>query len=233
VMHLPDGVLEALLDDELDQAAATEANSHLARCTECRSRLDALRADEQLLSRSLQSLDHPAPAIAASAVISRARRSRRPLRWAAAIALLLLGAGALYARPGSPLRHWIEVLVGGRENQADGRTKRSAGIALEPGARFRIIFTAPQSPSVVTITLTDGATINARRIDGTARFTAEMDALLIEPRDAPGDFAIDLPRAAPWVEVLAGSNRILLKDGQRITTATRPDSLGRYILRLH
>ncbi|HXO86518.1 MAG TPA: hypothetical protein VN803_13440, partial [Gemmatimonadales bacterium] len=154
--------------------------------------------------------------------------------WAAAIALLLLGAGALYAIPGSPLRRWIAALGGGQPKQGPAPTGPSAGIAVEPGARFRIVFSS-RAAGQVTIVVTDGVAIEARRLDdgSTARFTAELDALLIDPGTSPGDFAIDIPRAAPWVEVLIAGRRIFLKDGLQIVTDARPDSLGRYVLSFH
>jgi len=230
-MHPDEGVLQALLDGELDAVTVAEARNHIAVCAECRTRLDALRADEELVNRTLGSLDRPAAPIAAAVVAARARRSGPAFRWAAAIILFLLGAGALYALPRSPLRHWIATLGGGRPRQGPVPT-RPSGIAIEPGAHFSIVFTAPRASSKVTITLTDAATIEARRLDGTARFTAEIDGLSIEPGSADDDFAIDLPRGAPWVEVLVGDRRIFLKDGAQISTAARPDSLGRYILSL-
>jgi anti-sigma factor RsiW len=235
-MHPDDGVLQALLDDELNGRAAMAARDHLASCIDCRSRLDALRADDALVTASLPALDHsPVSTISASAIVARGGRARTPVRWAAVVALLLLAAGAAYALPGSPLRHWIAGLVQGRPKQ-----RSAAGIAIEPGTRFRIVFTPPPAHSSVTIALTAGSMIEARRIAGTARFTAGLDELVIEPGAAPGgggkaggDFAIDLPRTAPWVEVVVGDRRIFLKDGGQISTAARPDSLGRYILPLY
>src|SRR5262245_42446028 len=207
-MHPEDGVLQALLDGELDAAGVADARAHLTGCAECRSRFDALRADELLISQSLAALDHAAPAIPATAVIARARSTRSALRWAAAIALLRFGAGALYAVPGSPLRHWIAALAGGGERPKQGPAPAgpSAGIALDPGARFRVVFSS-RAAGRVTIALTDGAMIDARRLAGTARFTAEMDGLRIEPGTDSGEFAIDIPRTAPWVEVLVNDRR--------------------------
>jgi hypothetical protein len=233
-MHPDEGALQALLDGELDAVAAAGARAHVAGCAECRSRLDALRSDDALVTQSFAALDHAAPAIPVNAVIARARSSRPSLRWAAAIALFLFGAGALYAVPGSPLRRWIAALEGGQPQQGPAPTGPSAGIAIEPEARFRIVFSS-RPAGQVTIALTDGLTIDARRLDGggTARFTAELDALLIEPGTGPGDFAIDIPRAAPWVEVLSGGRRVFLKNGLQIVTDARPDSLGRYVLSFH
>jgi anti-sigma factor RsiW len=231
-MHPEDGALQTLLDGELDTVAAGAARAHLTGCAECRSRLDALRADDVLVGESLAALDRALPMIPAVTVIARARRARSSLRWAAAIALFLFGAGALYAIPGSPLRHWIATLVRQARPQ-QGPVGPSAGIALEPGPRFQIVF-ASQTASRVTIALTDEKTIAARHVDGagTARFTAGIDGLQIDPGTAPGDFAVDIPRAAPWVEVLVGSRRIFLKDGPQIMTDTKPDSLGHYVLPL-
>jgi anti-sigma factor RsiW len=236
-MHRDDGVLQALLDGELDAVAAAEARAHAAECSECRTRLDSLRSDDTLVSHSLAALDDAVPVIPSNTVIARAGRSRALLRWAAAIALLLLGAGGLYAVPGSPLRRWIAALGGEHPQQRAAPTGPSAGIAIEPpggaGAHFRIVVAPAPVASNVTITLTDGVTIDARRSEGTARFTAELDGLLIEPGAGPGDFAIDIPRTAGWVEVLVGRRRVFLKDGRQIVTEARRDSLGRYVFSFH
>jgi putative zinc finger protein len=233
-MHRDDGVLQALLDGELDSKSAADARQHLDGCAACRARLEELRQDEQLVNRALPSLDHT-PANVPVETITRAARPhmrRVLLRWAAAIALMVIGAGALYAVPGSPVRRWVDRLVRG----TPGTTPLPgtlAGVALTPGDRFRIVFAPPRSDTVsVTITLTSDSMIDVRRTDGEGRFVAEIDGLRIETDGEPAHFTMALPRAAPWIEVSVGMRRMFLKDGSRITADARPDSLGRYILTL-
>ena len=229
-MHLDEGALQALIDGELDAAAVTAVRQHLDACGDCRTRFEELRQDEELLRRVLPALDQPRNAISAGQLMSRARTERRlyRLRWAAVIAFLVIGAGALYAVPGSPLRRWIDRLAGRR-----AAVEAPAGVALPPGARFHITFAAtPASAGRVTIRLTDDSIIDARSLNAPARFVAEIDGLRIEPLGPGTEFAIGIPRAAPWVDVVAGGRRILLKDAARIVTDAAPDSLGRYVLTL-
>jgi anti-sigma factor RsiW len=220
-MHVEEGRLQALLDGELDEVSAADARRHIDGCAECRGQLEELRRDEQLLASVLPSIDHPVPRM-------RAPR-RRPLRWAAAIALFLLAAGTAYAIPGSPVRRFVDRLVGRPVGEEAPRSPEVAGVALPYGQRFSIMFSAPRAPGVLTITLTDGATIDARRRGGAATFTAEIDRLRIETASAPTDFEIAIPRDAPWVEILVGPRRIFLKDGSRVITEARADAEGRYI----
>src|SRR5262249_46705624 len=241
-MHLEEGVLQAVLDGELDTAPRAGAERHVETCAECRALLAAVRQDELLLSRVLPSLDHTPARISVEQIIARAGRGqvrRQLVRWAAAVALVVLGAGALYAIPGSPLRRLVDRLVGKRrqppaaESVSASGAGVGAGVALAPGARFRIVFVAPGTAGV-TIRLTDDSMVDVRRIGGgTARYVAEIDGLRIETTGGLADFAIAIPRTAPWVEIVGGDRRAFLKDGARVVADTRPDSLGRYVVTLH
>jgi len=241
-MHPEDGVLQALLDGELDPTAASEARQLIESCLECRARFDALGRDDALLRQVLPALDRPLTRIPVTQIIARARRDRGEgglrhfMRWAAVITLIVIGAGALYAVPGSPLRHWVDQLLGKQApirepGVASGAT---TGIAMPFGAHFQIVVVSPKGGGTrsgsLTINLTDDSSVAVRRVDGLAHFVAEIDGMRVEATDMPADFAIGIPRLAPWVEVIADERRVFLKDGSRIITDTRPDSLGRYVL---
>lgn len=216
-MHADEGLLQALLDGEVDQAAAAEVRRHIDECTQCRGLLEELRGDDQWLEGVLQSIDHPVPQVPAKTIATRARRSRRPLRWAAAIGLLLLAAGTAYALPGSPVRRWIDQLVASRGAKSTEPIPDVAGVALPPGQHFSIVFADPHSAGSVTITLTDDSTISARRRGGAATFAAEIDRLRIITGSAPTDFEIAIPRRARWVEVVVDGRRVFLKEGPNVT----------------
>jgi len=218
-MHVDEGLLQALLDGEVDQAAAAEARRHIDACPQCRGLLEELRGDDRWLEGVLQSIDHPVPQVPVAAIATRARRSRRPLRWAAAVALLLLAAGTAYALPGSPVRRWIDQLVGSRGAKSTEPTPELAGVALPPGGgqHFSIVFADPHAAGSITITFTDDSTISVRRRGGAATFAAEIDRLRIVTGSAPTDFEIAIPRQARWVEVVVGDRRVFLKDGPRVT----------------
>ena len=216
-MHVDEGLLQALLDGEVDQTAAAEARRHIDECSQCRGLLAELRGEDQWLEGVLRSIDHPVPRVPVETIATRARRSRRPLRWAAAIGLLLLAAGTAYALPGSPVRRWIDQLLGPEDAKSTESTPDVAGVALPPGQHFSIVFADPPPAGSVTITLTDDSTISARRHGGAATFAAEIDRLRIITGSAPTDFEIAIPRQAPWVEVVVGGRRVFLKEGPNVT----------------
>ncbi|HKA60703.1 MAG TPA: hypothetical protein VKD28_18950 [Gemmatimonadales bacterium] len=219
-MHLEEGPLEALLDNELDAVAAAEARRHLDACGQCRGELERLRSDASALEHALRALDHPAPQIPVERIVARAATRRLPLRWAAGIALLLLATGTAYALPGSPVRHWVDRLMG-RAPKATMPGADVAGVALPPGQRLSVVFTEPRAPGIVSITLTDDSTIDVRRLGGAATFNAEPDRLRIETGNATTNFEIAIPRRAAWVEVIVGEQRMFLKDGPTVS--------GRYV----
>jgi len=231
-MHVDEGLLQALLDGEVDPAAAAEARRHIDACSQCRGLLEALRGNDRWLEGVLRSIDHPLPRVSVETIVTRARRSRRPLRWAAAVAFALLAAGTAYALPGSPVRRWIEQLVGSRGGKVTAPVPDVAGVALPAGQHFSIVFSNPHPAGSLAITFTDDSTISARRRGGAATFAAEIDQLRIITGSAPTDFEIAIPRQARWVEVVVGGRRVFLKDGPQVTTEARTDSGGRYIISL-
>lgn len=185
--------------------------------------IDEQREDAELFAR-LGALDHPVPRVDARAVIARAEQTRRSpdyLRWAAAIALGLGLAGAAYALPGSPLRAWVRALVHGA---APGPTQPPdsgfAGIAVAPGQGLRVVFTARQTVTSADVILTDSAEVVVRALTGAATFTSGADRLVIENAGSGATFEIQIPRAAPRVEILVGETSILLKAGEHITVTT-------------
>jgi hypothetical protein len=117
---------------------------------------------------------------------------------------------------------WIQ----GRPEPArlDPGTPRSseralAGIAVIPGPRFLIRFTTVQAEGRARVSLTKGAELVVQGPIGAATFTSGADRLEIENAGSVADFDIQIPEAAPRVEIRVGNVRVLLKDGSRITTA--------------
>ena len=235
-MHLEEGQLEALLDGELVEAEALAARQHVAECAECRSALDGLQQDEKWLHGVLGALDHPLPHRTAREIIARATPQRSASwRWAAGMALLVVAAGTAYAIPGSPLRPWVDRVTGRSAGEPVARQESgAAGVSVEPGARFSIVFPQPQARGMVVVTLTDRPAIEARRsgVDSSATYSVEVDRLVIRAGGVESDFTLDIPRSAGWVEVLIGDRRVFLKDGQRIISDAPSDSIGRYRLSL-
>ena len=227
-LHLEDGLVLRLLHGEVAGPAQAEAREHLARCADCRQRVEAARRAEEELQASLQAVDHPTPRVSAESIVARARAtSWRTVRWAALVLLALGLAGAAYAAPGSPLRGWIRAAVAwmrGRPEQPStvappwpAPEPAPAGVAVSPGERLLILFTSPQTGAEALVSLTDGADVVVRAPEGAATFTSRVDRLTIDNRGAPARFEIEIPRAAPRVEIRVAGVRFLLKEGSRIT----------------
>lgn len=179
--------------------------------------IDEQREDAELFAL-LRALDHPMPRVDARAVAALAtRRGPAYLRWAAGIALGLGLAGAAYALPGSPLRTWVRALVHRSAPTPIQTDSGFAGIAVAPGQGLRVLFTARQAAGTADVVLTDSAEVVVRALTGAATFTSGADQLVIENTGSGATFEIQIPRAAPRVEILVEGSSILLKAGDQIT----------------
>jgi hypothetical protein len=232
-MHFDDEQVQRMLHGELD-AAAAGARAHVADCDTCRRRCEEAQREEDLVFGLLRRLDHVAPTVDATVVAARARsRALSWMRWAASVLLALAVAGAAYAAPGSPVPALVHRLTGWLAGEQPApAAPELAGIVVEPSARFTIVFASELSGSTATVALTAGGSIVVRRSSGVARFTTDIDRLTVEAGEETGHYEIELPRSAPWVEILAGERRLLLKDGARIVTTAAVGTAGRYSLRL-
>ena len=227
-MHLDEERLQRLLHDELPAGERGAALEHATQCAECRGRLEAARAEDAEVSALLRALDAPVPAATAGSIAVRAKAAsgRARLRWAAGFLLALGVAGVAYAVPGSPIGRWIDGLLGrpgppsrSQETTTEprGTPAPASGIALPPGDRLRIDFVRLPHGGSARVSLVEGSDVAVRAPAGTATFTLEPGRIVIESlASAPVAFEIDIPRAAPHVEIRTGSNRILLKEGSRI-----------------
>jgi anti-sigma factor RsiW len=217
-MHLDIERLQRFLDGELSAPEQGVVREHLAQCAACRGRVAEARQADAELQAQLRQLDHEPPRITAAQVVARAMgrgpRIRR-FRWAAGIVLALGIAGAAYAAPGSPLRGWVRAALtwvgAGRVEQAP------AGIAVAPGAGLVITFTSAQTAGLVRVSLTDGAEVVVRAPRGAGTFTSDVERLVIHNSGPAATFDIEIPRAAPRVEIQVQGARLFLKEGSRVT----------------
>jgi hypothetical protein len=243
-MHLDDELVQRLIDREPSRAAGGSARVHLDACADCRQRVERAGREEAELRELLELLDHPAPFPAFDGIVARAHpRSRGRFRWAAMLLLAAGLAGVAYAAPGSPLRAWIMSRVdrpvppppaippGG---PAGGQDSTLAGIALPPGARLVLQFASAQETGEAVVTLVAAAAaVTVRAPTGAATFLAGADTLLIDNRGAGAGYLIEIPVAAPRVEIRLGGTRLFLKDGPVVTTrAGRAEGPGPYRLPL-
>ena len=239
-MHLDQEQVQRLMHRELGPAEAT-VRDHLSICPECRRKVaEAEQAEAWVLDR-LRRLDHPVPGVRLETLVPPPRRSGRAYqRLAAGIVLALAAAGAAYAMPGSPLpgvMHRIIELVSGTHGTPTTGTTRPdtgspAGIAINPGGRLTILFPAAQTGGEAIVSMADSGDVMVRALDG-ATFTSDIDRLLIEHRGVPAPrYEIQIPRAAPWVEIRVAGRRILLQRLGRVIAGVGPDAQGRYRLAL-
>jgi len=174
--------------------------------------------DQEQLNALLHHLDHPVPSMGAEVVIAvaqaRARQAVR-LRWAAAIVLGLGFAGVAYAMPGLPFKGWLQNLVS--ETPVQTPEPAVGGVAVAPGARLVIVFTAAQTEAWARVSLTDSADVVVHAPSGAATFTAEVDRLVITNLGAPATYEILIPRGAPRVEILVEGTLLFLKEGAFVT----------------
>jgi len=233
-MHLEVEQIQRLLHGELDAPGQAAVRGHLAACADCRGQIEEAEREEELILGLLRQVDHASPAVHADALVARARRGTpRWGRWAAGVLLALTAAGAAYAAPGSPLPVWVDRLVAWVAGPAPVPPEpQPAGVAVQPGERFTIGFEAEQERGTVAVSLTDGATVVARRLAGSATFTTGVDHLAIANGGSSADYEIELPRSAPWVEIRIGARRLLLKEGPRVITDAPVDARGRYLVPL-
>jgi hypothetical protein len=235
-MHFDAAQLQRFLDQELDPPAVQAVHAHLTHCGMCRAALRETERQEEWLAALLRRLDHEPPAVTAQSLAARAGARRwSARRWAAAILLLILGAGAAYAAPGSPLPRLLDRLfhptVDNRSKSEPSPVDVVAGIAVDPGSRFTISFEVPPGP-VAEVGWTDEPLVTVRERRGRAVFDAEAERLTIRTTDSAARFEIEIPRSNAWIEIRHGAQRLLLKEGDRVRTAAPLEPDGRYRLRI-
>lgn len=237
-MHFDEETTQRWLHGELDPDAKRLASGHLAECTDCRQRLAEAEREDQWIRQRFELMDHPVPPVAPSAIPRPSHWSRR-LRWAAGILLTCAVAGAAYAAPGSPLPLWlqeIQVWLGASPpppappSPAPVAVTSGISVPLEP--RLVIHFAALQSSGVLRVTLVDSGSVAIRVINGTAVLFSAPGSLGVGNRGSLADYEIDIPRASPWIDIVAGDDTLLRKRGETLRTDVTPDSTGRYIVSL-
>lgn len=241
-MHLDDEQLQRALHGELRGVEAS-VRHHLDDCSDCRSRLEEARREEDWVFDRLHQLDRGRPRVSVESVLTR-RRQRNLPRWsrlAAGIFLALAAAGVAYAAPGSPLPRMVSRLIDVVSRTPARQVSPApqlpsappeAGIAVTPGSRLTIALPGNRPADTAVVSLTSGSDVVVRAVGGTTSFNSDAERLSITQQGAPATFEILLPRTAPLVEVRAGDRRILLKQSSRIITDARPNGEGRYVLPL-
>jgi len=246
-MHLDEEQVQRLLHRELAPRAEAAARDHVDACADCRWQVEEAQREEARVLELLRHVDHPPPRVAAAATMARARAGRgtrgRWVRRAAGIVVATAAAGAAYAATGSPLPRVIDRVVAWVHRQPappvppapaarPSAPEAAAGISVTPGGRFTIVFPANRVGGVATVTLTEGTDVTVRARAGRARFTSDVDGILVESLGDSVRFEIEVPRRAASVEMRVGSRRVFVKDGVRVSAEGRRDAEGKYHFRL-
>ena len=221
-MHLDDGQLRALLDDELDHSGTGSARTHLDGCAECSDLLTQIDAGHTAVRNAIAILDVTPPLNAARETVRAQVFGKTPdapeaasnrtatranvhftLRRAAVIALLLTGLSA--ALPGSAVRAWMvsgwRAVVEMIDTTEAPPTSGSVNAAQQPGeagVRFEI---ADAPLDLVLRQIESGSLVVVRFVDGgraafngtDARFRRTADGHF-EVTGGSGTIRIDLPR---------------------------------------
>ena len=243
VTHLDDERIQRLLHGELAAPEQSAVQAHLSGCAGCRQAVSGAERENDELRSVLRHVDHRPPSIGVEAIIARSRR-RGPvwLRLAAGLLLSVGLASPAYAAPGSPLPGWLAAAGRFLSGTASPKVTPSpeqpapapelAGIAITPGARLTIVFYATQSTGAANVSLIDGPDVVVRAPGGAATFTSEASRLVIDNRGSSANFQIDIPRAAPRVEIVLGATRLFLKEGVRIMVDAPAGTIDSYSLPL-
>jgi hypothetical protein len=199
--------------------------------------------DQEDINLLLRELDHPRLPVPVAAIIARAQQEKpRWGRWAAAILLVAGLGGVAYAIPGSPVPRWVSAAVGrfagspspprSPDSVITAPDAAIAGIAMEPGADFRIVFSHLADGGVARVTLADGTDVIVRAPGGAATFTSDVNRLVIDNQPSTAMFDIVIPRSALRVEIQVAGHRIFLKDHDRVEAGTATISHQQYLLPL-
>jgi hypothetical protein len=236
-MHLDDERVQRLLHDELAPPARAVALEHLETCDACRARLDDEARAEHRLFATLQAIDTPPP-LRMPHFDARPRTSRR---WLAQLVASIGGlaiAGIAFAAPGSPLPGLLRRVtqstptVSAPSPPPAAGPATDAGIAVTPGRRLAIDVAHGSGAAMAMITLTDSGEVTLRAVGGRPSFSSGVDRVAIRNVEGVTALFIEIPRAAPYVELRVDGKRVLVKDGSEIATAARRDDAGRYAVPL-
>ena len=100
-----------------------------------------------------------------------------------------------------------------------------------PGNHFAIVFSGVVPAGSARLSLTSGADLLVRALDG-ANFQSDVDRLLVESKTPGAKFEVEIPRSAPSVEIRVGGRIVFRKDSSRIATNAPISADGSYRLML-
>ncbi len=230
--HIDEGILQALLDGELNDTDGGGFLSHLKWCATCQAEYEGLQRASAAVSGAFGLLDDTRPvSVVSSRPPSMVGNRRR--RYAAALpraAMLLFGFAAVGSAslPGSPVRAWIEARL---EAPAVAAPEASISAASEPApalaergigtsphdGRLRVVVTGASEGLPVRIRFTPDLFGGAFSIGDTETTRFRSAGGLIEVFDAVGDeLRVEIPASAVEATVEVNGRTVLLKEGDRL-----------------
>ena len=234
-VHIDPDQIQRLLHGELGAAEAA-VRAHVKSCAECKAQVARAEREEAELFGLLEQLDHAPPVVDAATIRATSRRSSTP--WLKRAAIIVLSAGlaaGAYALPGSPLPRaldrladWLSRTGSTEQPPAPEAVPRTSGISVDPGASMAILFMNAQSSGEARVTITDRGSITVRALGGPVSFSSDVDRLIVENQESTADYEIEIPRAAPRVEIGINGRAVFLKEGARIVTDAQRNENGDY-----
>jgi hypothetical protein len=229
--HLGADDIQRALHNELPPERDADLRRHLDACSECAAALAEAEREETEVYGALGALDHPAPAVSASAILAAGEGAVRSglaragvpraswMRWAAGIVLGLGIAGVAYAAPGSPLRDWIGALTERTSpspeppSSAPAQAAGGGGVGVAPGDRFVVELSGVETGGAVWVLFTDEAVVEVETSSGRSQlmFTSAPGQLVVWPV-ATDTIRLEIPRTAPRVEVTSAGRTIAVAE---------------------
>ena len=109
---------------------------------------------------------------------------------------------------------------------------RMSGVAVAPGAKLAISFTASQPVGELRISLSSVADVSVRTADPAATFTSSDGQLRVSNAGSQASFDLEVPVSAVRVEIFVDGHLRYVKDHRRITSASASRRGALYVIPL-
>ena len=225
--HVSEGTLLAIRDGEL---VSTDHRIHLESCGQCMNAMASARARSTQIEEALAGVSTPVDLAAAKEAVRARMDARRAVErprgrayghLGRAAAILLLGAGAAWALPGSPVRDWLQPSAPAVEHGAVAATEptiavEASGIEVRTTDAFSVILTDVEAGIPIEIILLEGA---VSRITAPAGSTYSFADERIEASLTEGPVRIEIPRSL--TTVLIRVNGVAVMEGSAANPTLR------------
>jgi len=225
--HVSEGTLLAIRDGEL---VSTDHRIHLESCSHCMTLMDSARERSTQIEGALADVSPPIDLAAAKEAVRARLDARRAVErprgrtyghLGRAAAILLLGAGAAWALPGSPIRDWLQPSTPAVEHGPAAATElaiavEAGGIEVRTTDAFSVILTDVEVGVPIEIILLEGS---VSRITAPAGSTYSFADERIEASLTGGPVRIEIPRSL--TTVLIRVNGVAVMEGSAANPTLR------------